>query len=464
MGDLSAGSRRIGFLLDVLIILIGFRVTYAILQLVLGHPIFRFNGAIYFGTYLLITIAWGVSLLFAGEYPTRRSYSFLYEVLVTLRVGALGVLFFTTLAFLLKLNGFSRLFLGSYFVVTAILMTIERWGIRACLGVLRAKGRDQRTRLVVGGGPRARRYIQQVDRHPERGLRVIGYLSDLDASLPASRLGGLADLRQTLTTHPVDAVVVTLPVTHAETESILAECELHGIPVELLLDSFSSRINASELVSTMGIPRLLISTLPHTAGASAWKRATDFVVSGCLLLLLSPVMAAIALAIKLDDGGPVLYAQERVGLHGRRFRMHKFRSMVVDADRMKDQLRHLNEMSGPVFKIRDDPRVTRVGRFLRRTSLDELPQLWDVFVGNMSLVGPRPPLPDEVDMYDIKHRRRLSVKPGITFLWQISGRNNIDFDQWMELDLQYIDNWSYLEDWKILFKTIPAVLRREGAS
>jgi lipopolysaccharide/colanic/teichoic acid biosynthesis glycosyltransferase len=160
----------------------------------------------------------------------------------------------------------------------------------------------------------------------------------------------------------------------------------------------------------------------------------------------------------------VFFSQVRVGLRGKKFFMYKFRSMCVDAEKKRKELLHLNEMSGPVFKLKHDPRVTRVGRFIRRTSLDELPQLWNVLKGDMSLVGPRPNLPHEVDQYDYAHRRRLSVKPGLTCLWQISGRNNIDFDRWMDLDIAYIENWSYLNDLKIIVKTIPAVFKKTGAS
>ncbi|HET8733492.1 MAG TPA: sugar transferase, partial [Anaeromyxobacteraceae bacterium] len=181
------------------------------------------------------------------------------------------------------------------------------------------------------------------------------------------------------------------------------------------------------------------------------------------LLALAPLLLGVAAAIKLDSPGPVFFRQRRVGLHGRLFDILKFRSMHRDAEAKLAALRGRNEMSGPVFKITDDPRVTRVGRLIRRTSIDELPQFWNVLVGQMSVVGPRPPLPSEVAQYRRWHRRRLSVRPGITCIWQISGRNQIDFDRWMELDLQYIDQWSLANDLRIFLKTIPAVLGARGA-
>jgi exopolysaccharide biosynthesis polyprenyl glycosylphosphotransferase len=188
------------------------------------------------------------------------------------------------------------------------------------------------------------------------------------------------------------------------------------------------------------------------------------VFSSLFLLSFSWLYGLIAVVLKLTSKGPVFFRQERVGMNGRRFTFFKFRSMVVDADRRKDELKHLNEMDGPVFKIKNDPRVTRVGRFLRKFSLDELPQMWNVLKGDMSLVGPRPPVPSEVEKYEFWARRRLSIRPGLTCLWQISGRNSINFQQWMELDLQYIDNWTLGLDFKILLKTVPAVLGGRGAS
>jgi exopolysaccharide biosynthesis polyprenyl glycosylphosphotransferase len=194
------------------------------------------------------------------------------------------------------------------------------------------------------------------------------------------------------------------------------------------------------------------------------KRLMDITLSLLALVLLSPFLLAIALIIKLTSPGPILFAQERVGMNKRRFKLYKFRSMYQDAEKRRRELEHLNEMDGPVFKIKNDPRVTPIGRFIRKTSIDELPQLVNVLTGHMSLVGPRPPLLAEVDRYEWLYRRRLSIKPGITCFWQISGRNEISFKQWMDLDKQYIDNWSLWLDVKILAQTIPAVLFRKGAS
>ena len=207
-----------------------------------------------------------------------------------------------------------------------------------------------------------------------------------------------------------------------------------------------------------------LSYTPHGFYQCYGKRAFDCVAACLGLLLLSPLLLIIAVAIRIESPGPVLYSSTRLGRHAQPFAFLKFRSMFRDAERQREQLEALNEMDGPVFKIQDDPRMTRVGRILRKTSLDELPQLWHVARGEMSLVGPRPPIPSEVEQYEPWQRRRLAVTPGITCLWQVSGRNQIGFDEWMRLDGQYIDSLSFALDLKILLKTIPAVIRGSGAS
>ncbi len=208
---------------------------------------------------------------------------------------------------------------------------------------------------------------------------------------------------------------------------------------------------------------IVFKPLWHSFEVLFIKRFIDIFISGILIVLCLPLWIIVAILIKNDSPGPVFYVQERVGKNGRLFPMYKFRSMVMGADKMQVHLTHLNEMDGPVFKIKDDPRLTRIGKLLRRTSLDELPQLFNVFLGNMSLVGPRPPIMKEVIQYRPWQRKRLSVTPGVTCLWQVTGRNEIKFDEWMKLDMQYIDNWSLLLDVKILFMTIKAVISRKGA-
>ena len=231
----------------------------------------------------------------------------------------------------------------------------------------------------------------------------------------------------------------------------------------MVLNFFPHSIARIELHELDGFPLLSFSTTPTNEVLLFVRRILDIVLTGLLIVLTLPIMAAVAILIKLTSPGPVLFKQERCGLNGRLFVMYKFRSMVDNAEQLRFQLEELNEMDGPVFKSSRDPRVTIVGKIIRRFSIDEFPQLFNVLRGDMSLVGPRPPLPQEVSRYERWQRRRLSMKPGITCLWQISGRNKVSFDDWMKLDLTYIDNWSLLLDLKILLKTVPVVLLGRGA-
>jgi lipopolysaccharide/colanic/teichoic acid biosynthesis glycosyltransferase/Tfp pilus assembly PilM family ATPase len=260
-----------------------------------------------------------------------------------------------------------------------------------------------------------------------------------------------------------EAVKTTAWVT-VELVLVFLHCERVGVTARLVLDFFPHRFAKVEMDDLDGTPTMAFTTTPRDAWALTAKRALDVVASGLFLAAFSWLYLLVAAAIKLTSRGPVFYRQTRVGMNGRKFTMLKFRSMVVDAERRQAELAHLNEMDGPDFKVKNDPRITRVGRFLRKFSMDELPQMWNVFVGDMSLVGPRPPVPAEVVKYDDSQRRRLSVRPGLTCLWQISGRNTVNFEKWVELDLQYIDQWSLGLDLKILLKTVPVVLTGKGAS
>ena len=246
-------------------------------------------------------------------------------------------------------------------------------------------------------------------------------------------------------------------------EPAVALCLEQGVEVRISLDMLRFGPSSMRLTPVNDLPMVVFSRAPSDTLALAAKRLFDVVVSGLTLLVMAPVFLGVAIAIKLDSPGPVFFRQCRVGRNGRTFDIFKFRSMHRDAEARLEALRAQNEMSGPVFKMRQDPRVTKVGRFLRRTSLDEFPQFWNVLIGDMSVVGPRPPIPDEVRQYKRWQRRRLSVQPGITCIWQISGRNNIDFERWMELDLEYIDTWSLKNDLLIFLRTIPAVLGARGA-
>jgi exopolysaccharide biosynthesis polyprenyl glycosylphosphotransferase len=298
-------------------------------------------------------------------------------------------------------------------------------------------------------------------------MRLAGFVLEEGAAAADPNcviLGRVPGLGKILEEHVLDDVIFAVPRERLSAiEDAVKTCEEQGVGVMIALDVLrfgNARMSVGDL---NGLPMLALTRAPSDELALAAKRMFDIAVSFTILFLLSPVFAALALAIKLDSRGPVFFRQRRVGLQGRTFDIFKLRSMHLDAEQRLESLRAHNEMSGPVFKMKNDPRITRVGRFIRRTSLDEFPQFWNVLRGEMSVVGPRPPLPSEVRQYKRWQRRRLSVKPGITCIWQISGRNNIDFDKWMELDLEYIDQWSLWNDIQICLKTIPAVLGTRGA-
>lgn len=322
--------------------------------------------------------------------------------------------------------------------------------------------------LVVGSANEAIPFLRILNRHRDWGMRVAGVLRPKDDTLSPIEeenvLGNVADLPRVLERENIAQVFMTGRAWDVETLRFVADtCEQMGVTFSMDANFLGLSVSLADLQDYEGWGVLSFASTPPNAEALVVKRAMDLIGAAVALLLLSPVFGVIALAIKLQDGGPVFFIQERSGLYGRRFPMIKFRSMVVDAEARKHALADQNEMSGPVFKMAQDPRITPVGRWIRRTSLDEIPQFWNVLRGEMSLVGPRPPLPAEVARYERWQMRRLSMKPGITCIWQVSGRNHIDFDNWMRLDLEYIDNWSLFLDVKLLLRTLPAVLGGHGA-
>jgi exopolysaccharide biosynthesis polyprenyl glycosylphosphotransferase len=326
--------------------------------------------------------------------------------------------------------------------------------------------------VIVGGGRRAQRFAEQIIAQPELGYRLVGYIeSDPAFSFyelaETPWLGTLDDLPQLLAQRVIDEAVIALPIKshYGDIEKALAGCAEQGITAHMLCDYFPLPSARYESLAFAGAPLVSVQSAPPWNVSTECKRLFDFIAAAVLLVTLAPLFALIALAIRLEGRGPVFFVQERMGYNKRRFRLFKFRTMVADAEaRMKD-IEHLNEKEGPIFKIKDDPRITRTGRWLRKTSLDELPQLLNVLRGEMSLVGPRPlSMRDALGMSETWQKRRFSVRPGITGLWQVSGRSNLSFERWMRLDLEYIDRWSLALDLRILLRTIPAVLTGHGAA
>jgi exopolysaccharide biosynthesis polyprenyl glycosylphosphotransferase len=340
----------------------------------------------------------------------------------------------------------------------------------------RAKGKNFRNVLIVGTGEQAAKLFRDIASRPELGIRVRAFV---DTQIPGS---GIALKRESKAEHPrrmvplegferalkrytIDEVLFTDVVPAFSVVQELAQIAAEeGIQVSIAADIFSLEIFTSDVSYFGSTPLIHYQPYHATSFGLVFKRLFDFFVSFLLLILFAPVMILTAIAIRLETRGPIFFRQRRVGLNGRQFTLLKFRSMVEGAEEMLSDLLPHNEMSGPAFKMKRDPRVTRVGRFIRRYSIDELPQLLNVLIGDMSLVGPRPPIPAEVSHYQRRQRRRLSMRPGLTCTWQVSGRNKIpDFETWAKLDLEYIDTWSFSNDLKLLLKTIPAVFSGEGA-
>jgi exopolysaccharide biosynthesis polyprenyl glycosylphosphotransferase len=323
--------------------------------------------------------------------------------------------------------------------------------------------------LIVGCGPRAREMASLIEGSRGMGLRLIGFIDPDFGDAPTARLGGyevfpLDALARILHKWVVDEVIFAVNLQElAQLEHVMQRCADVGLKTRVQLEFLPASYSRIYLEKFRHMQLLSLSSAPDSELRLFFKRVFDVVVSGISLVVLSPLMACIAAMIRITSPGPVLFEQTRCGLGGRRFTLYKFRSMINNAEQLRAELHQLNELDGPVFKISDDPRITPVGRWLRRFSLDELPQLWNIMRGDMSFVGPRPAVPEEVDQYEDWQKRRLRMRPGLTCTWVLEGRNHLDFKRWMQLDLTYIDSWSLWLDTKIFLRTIPIVLSGRGA-
>lgn len=412
----------------------------------------------------LYALTWVVVLALSGLYRPRAAWSLRSEAIEALRATATMSVITLSVLFLVHLPDVSRLFLIVLFPSQAIATIAVRAALRLGFERLRRRGYNVRYVLIAGAGRRGRAFAAQLEAHKALGLRIVGFVDDDEAAgahLEKWRyLGKLEALEEILHDRVIDEVAICLPFTQWDhIDAIAAICAEEGKIVRVPMDVLNRTISRARLEELDGVPVFSLVSGPDRALSLAVKRAIDIFAGAVGLVVLSPLLFACAIAVLVDDGGPVLFRQRRVGLHGRPFVMLKFRSMARQAEEGKGKLAEMNELRGRAFKITNDPRVTSVGRWLRRTSLDELPQLWNVLRGEMSLVGPRPPLPEEVAQYDMWHRRRLSMKPGITGLWQVRGRRDADFDNWVTADLEYIDRWSLFLDLRILARTIPAALQ-----
>jgi exopolysaccharide biosynthesis polyprenyl glycosylphosphotransferase len=315
--------------------------------------------------------------------------------------------------------------------------------------------------LIVGAGHIGQRVAAYLEAHPELGRRVCGFLDD-EKPVKAEVLGRVSDLAWLARKEFVDEVILAAPQDCALAQGVVREAQKLRLDVEIVPELFGCKPVATEIQRFGDMPVISLHAERFPAVRLLLKRAVDVLASSAAMMILSPLFAAIAVLIKLDSSGRIFYCAPRAGRKGHLFRCYKFRTMVTNADELKDSLRQNNQRSGPFFKMADDPRITRVGRFLRRYSLDELPQLWNVFKGDMSLVGPRPHPLDDVAGYEVEHLARLDVTPGITGLWQVTARRDPSFQRGLELDREYIRTWSLQADMRILLKTVRAVVQGSG--
>jgi len=478
--EYEAFLKKMMIFADVLIVACSFILAYFLREnIYLFYKLDLFPSRVVMGTIypldkylwllLIIIPVWSGLLSVQGLYESFRTKRFTEIVWIIMKTGFFATLITGTFIFIFKLNYVSRIFIFLLSAISVSFLSLEKVILIQSFKHAHPGEDSYKHLLVVGTGKRAEKFVQMVKQHHEWGIKIVGLIDDEPEKMGKKLsnvevIGLLKDIPDILHEKIVDEVVFIVPrlwLTRIE-ESILS-CEREGIKISVAVDLFNFNIGKLQATDLGGIPLMRLETTPGLPWQLFIKRGTDFIVSLVALVLLAPILLLTAVAIKLNSRGPLFFKQERNGMNGRKFTLLKFRSMVVGAEKMQEELLALNEMDGPVFKIKNDPRITIIGKFLRKTSLDELPQLINVFKGDMSLVGPRPPIPGEVTNYETWQRRRLSMRPGITCFWQISGRNEIGFEQWMKLDLEYIDNWSLWLDFKILLKTTPVVLFRTGA-
>jgi len=431
----------------------------------------------YYLVLLLLVLLAPFVFRLAGFYQSYRTQTF-YQIVIRVAKAVVGILAgVIVLLFLAHEANVSRLLFVLFGFILSIMLMLSKSIVYYTLQHYRAKKYNTRNVLIIGTGFRAKRMIKSLQRQQGSGYQIMGYLApdnskDSDSeTFPGNIkiLGSITLLPTILLEQVVDEIIFAADLGNIEfINEYIQFAEELGINIRIVPDFQLEKImyrpeTASVFMQEFaGISTIVISTLSQQHGELFIKACIDYIVAGVGLVILSPFFLCISLAIKLSSKGPIFFTQKRCGLHGRTFNVFKFRTMVENAEDLKQSLEQKNEVDGPVFKITKDPRITPTGKFLRKTSLDELPQFINILMGEMSLVGPRPPIPAEVEQYEPWQRRRLSMKPGLTCVWQVSGRNNIDFDHWMQLDLEYIDNWSLFLDIKILLKTVREVLSCGG--
>ncbi len=458
-------------LIDVVLINVAFALSYYIrYELELLVPVDDQFSAPY-NAYLSMQAAYTLLCLFFlwvdGAYTERRGGSIFTDLYRLINaVSTVGVIMFAAV-FLLLPTVYSRGLIVWAIFLTVVILWFARIGQRLVRAQLRLSGVGVSRVLVVGAGDIGRTVMRTVVAEPSLGYQIVGFLDDDPAKLEIGRfklLGSLEQAEHVLGTERIDEAIITLPwMYQRKILAVVRACEARGVRARVVPDLFQLSLNQLDVEEVGGLPLIGVKEPSLSQPGRIAKRALDILAALAILLVSSPVTLLAALLIRLDSPGPILFSQTRVGEKGKLFTVLKFRSMRVGAEAEQEQLRERNEATGPLFKIRNDPRQTRFGRLLRRTSVDEIPQFLNVLKGEMSVVGPRPGLPSEVARYQPWHRQRLEVKPGITGLWQVSGRSDLTFDEMCLLDIYYIENWSLALDIQIMLRTIPRVLFGSGA-
>jgi len=426
-----------------------------------------------FVLFLALLVVWHIVFSLSGLYNSRRMSGRRADAIDTLKATTVGAFFIAVAALAFHIRMISPSFLLVFWALATMATVTTRLLLRSFLARIRRRGRNLRNMLIVGTNSRALEFARMIEARPERGYRIKGFVDQEWGGLEEFKKSGrsllcdFGNVAAFLRNNVVDEVVVALPVRslHTHAARIAAVCEEQGITTQVLSNIFDLKVARARAEDFEGASLIANYTGAAEGVPVLVKRGFDILLSSILLVGLAPLLMALAALIKCSSPGPVLFTQYRLGLNKRKFKIYKFRTMAADAEQKMGGLEHLNEVSGPVFKIKNDPRITLLGKFLRKASIDELPQLFNVLKGDMSLVGPRPlPVRDYEGFTQDWQRRRFSVRPGLTCLWQINGRSSTPFEKWMQLDLQYIDKWSLWLDLEILFRTIPAVLKGSGAA
>lgn len=422
----------------------------------------------YLGLFIVVILLWIILFFLVRQRKADFAEDWVEVTQETLLTVVAGTVLISAAIFILKYDFISRPFIVIFAVINFIFLSGFRYFTKSGASHFKRILAGERRVLIVGTEERAGEVAQVLETAQQWGYKLVGVVQEspqatLDERLRRYPLIPLDLVPKVLNDHVIDEVIFAVSKEAlARLEEVFLLCEEDGIKTRVMLSFFPHVTSKIYLEALKGLPLLTFSTTPENDYLLFIKSTIDLLLASLFIVTLFPLLLLITILIKLTSRGPAIFRQVRCGLGGRKFDLFKFRSMITNAEVVRDDLQHLNEMTGPVFKLSKDPRCTPLGRWLRKFSLDELPQLINILKGDMSFVGPRPPLPEEVDRYERWQRRRLRMKPGLTCLWQVQGRNEIDFEEWMRLDLQYIDNWSLFLDLKIIFQTIPIVLLGRG--